>query len=112
MHPLIIISLIVVAVILIIPIYFLYKPAKKINNFYGYRTSRAMRNQRNWDIAQQYFPRMLLKLSTLTIVAMVILCLVFSTLIALFVGMGIWVICLFSTIFLTEIHLKAHEKEI
>ncbi len=29
------------------------KPPKKINPLYGYRTKRAMKNQRNWDFAQQ-----------------------------------------------------------
>ena len=28
------------------------KPPKKINNIYGYRTGRSMKNQRNWDHAQ------------------------------------------------------------
>ncbi|WP_378186129.1 SdpI family protein [Aquimarina sp. W85] len=106
------ILLVIISVLIIaLPVYFLYKPAKKINGLYGYRTPRSMENQKNWDAAQEYFPRMLLKLSILTIAAMVLLYLLFSMLIALFIGLGIWVICLFSTIFLTEIYLKAKEKE-
>jgi uncharacterized membrane protein len=29
-------------------------PPKKINYLYGYRTSRSMKNQNNWDIAQRF----------------------------------------------------------
>jgi uncharacterized membrane protein len=28
-------------------------PPKKINHLYGYRTTRSMKNQSNWDIAQK-----------------------------------------------------------
>lgn len=31
-----------------------YFPPKKINHLYGYRTPRSMKNQQNWDIAQQF----------------------------------------------------------
>ena len=33
---------------------FMKKPPKKINGFYGYRTSRSMKNQETWDFAQRY----------------------------------------------------------
>jgi uncharacterized membrane protein len=36
------------------------KPPKKINDLYGYRTTRSMQNQANWDYAQKLFPRYLL----------------------------------------------------
>ena len=32
---------------------FLAKPPKKINGFYGYRTTRSMKNQQTWDYAHQ-----------------------------------------------------------
>lgn len=32
---------------------FLKKPPKKINGFYGYRTTRSMKNQQTWDFAHQ-----------------------------------------------------------
>lgn len=32
---------------------FLEKPPKKINGFYGYRTTRSMKNQQTWDYAHQ-----------------------------------------------------------
>ena len=33
---------------------FLKKPPSKINGWYGYRTSRSMKNQDTWDFAQSY----------------------------------------------------------
>ena len=36
-------------------------PPKKINSLYGYRTSRSMKNQENWDIAQRYSSQLMLK---------------------------------------------------
>jgi uncharacterized membrane protein len=36
-------------------------PPKKINGIYGYRTSRSMKSQENWDIAQRYSSRLMFK---------------------------------------------------
>ena len=36
-------------------------PPKKINGIYGYRTSRSMKSQENWDIAQRFSSRLMLK---------------------------------------------------
>ena len=36
----------------------MYFPPRKINPFYGYRTARACKNQRNWDFAQRHSARM------------------------------------------------------
>ena len=42
-------------VIFIIAGYIVLKfPPKKINSFYGYRTSSSMKNQERWDFAQVY----------------------------------------------------------
>ena len=37
-------------------------PPKKINYFVGYRTSRSMKNKKNWDIANKYCAEILIKL--------------------------------------------------
>lgn len=31
-------------------------PPKKINSFYGYRTNASIKNQEQWDFAQQFAP--------------------------------------------------------
>ena len=36
-------------------------PPKKINSIYGYRTARSMKSQENWDKAQRYSSRLMLK---------------------------------------------------
>jgi len=36
-------------------------PPKKINSIYGYRTSRSMKNQENWDFAQRFSSQLMLK---------------------------------------------------
>lgn len=36
-------------------------PPKNINAMYGYRTGKSMRSQENWDIAQRYSSRLMLK---------------------------------------------------
>lgn len=36
-------------------------PPKSINAMYGYRTGKSMRSQENWDIAQRYSSRLMLK---------------------------------------------------
>jgi uncharacterized membrane protein len=36
-------------------------PPKKINGIYGYRTSRSMKSEENWDIAQRYSSQLMLK---------------------------------------------------
>lgn len=40
-------------------------PPKKINNLYGYRTTRSMKNQESWDMAQLYSSKLLMKLGVL-----------------------------------------------
>jgi len=37
------------------------KPPKEINGFCGYRTPRAMKNQKNWDYAQVYSAKVMMK---------------------------------------------------
>lgn len=36
-------------------------PPKDINYMYGYRTKRSMKNQVNWDFAQKYSSKLMLK---------------------------------------------------
>jgi uncharacterized membrane protein len=36
-------------------------PPKKINSLYGYRTSRSMKSQENWDLAQSFSSQLMLK---------------------------------------------------
>ena len=40
-------------------------PPKKINGFYGYRTTRAMKNQESWDFAQFYSSKQMMLIGLL-----------------------------------------------
>ncbi len=49
-------------VIFIVMGYFMSKkPPKEINNLYGYRTPRAMKNQKIWEYAQVYSAKVMMK---------------------------------------------------
>ncbi len=48
--------------ILLITGYIMYKkPPKKINEFYGYRTKRSMKNKEQWKFAQTFSSKQLIK---------------------------------------------------
>ena len=48
-------------------------PPKKINSIYGYRTSRSMKNQENWDLAQRFSSQLMLKQGLFMLVLALIL---------------------------------------
>lgn len=52
--PLFLINGLVGIIFLLSVIVLHFFPPKKINPLYGYRTSRSMKNQKNWDLAQDY----------------------------------------------------------
>lgn len=45
-----------------------YKPPKKINMWYGYRTSLSMSSERAWNLAQQHSAKSMFKYSFLQMV--------------------------------------------
>ncbi|MFD2597408.1 SdpI family protein [Sphingobacterium corticis] len=52
------VEIILIDLLLLIVSFALYFfPAKKINFIYGYRTTRSMRNQINWQLSQRYFAK-------------------------------------------------------
>jgi uncharacterized membrane protein len=64
------------AVFLIVGVITYLFPPKKINSFYGYRTSKSMRNQENWTFAQKYSS---IKMIQTSLFLLVISCLGFFT---------------------------------
>ena len=48
---------------------FLQYPPKRINWFYGYRTSSSMKNQERWDFAQRHSAREMIRAGLLMIPA-------------------------------------------
>lgn len=57
--------IIVLSLLILIFVYF-FKP-KKINSWYGYRTSRSVQNQKQWDLAQNYSVKLFLQFLTVTL---------------------------------------------
>ncbi|WP_299675076.1 SdpI family protein [uncultured Dokdonia sp.] len=53
--------------------YYLKKPPKKINHFYGYRTRRSMANQDIWDFANHQSAKDLWHLAIVTMITGIIL---------------------------------------
>ncbi len=49
--------------LLIISIFILKFPPKKINGWYGYRSASSMKSQERWDFAQIYSSRIMLKVA-------------------------------------------------
>jgi uncharacterized membrane protein len=43
-------------------------PPKKINNWYGYRTSTSQRNQETWDEANRYSAKYMIKIGVIVII--------------------------------------------
>ena len=68
-------DLLIPAVLLLLGQRFLTRPPKSINNFYGYRTARSMKNQATWDFAHRTCGRLWFRLGLillpLSIIAMV-----------------------------------------
>ena len=65
-------DLLIPAVMLIFGIRFGKNPPKKINSFFGYRTSRSMKNQQTWDCAHRYLGKLWTMLAPMLVVLSVV----------------------------------------
>ncbi len=86
-------------------------PPKKINGFYGYRTSKSMKNQKAWDFSQLYASELMVKYG-------IIMCLLslfgFFNIITIsvfnmFFSIGILIVLCVLLIVQTELALKKNE---
>lgn len=106
------IVLILTAVIFILSGFLTSKyPPKSINSFYGYRTSRSMKNQDIWDVAQKISSKKITKYGV--IMALVSFLGLFDILsisiFNMFLAIGLIVILSILMIFETESALKKTE---
>ena len=81
-------------------------PPKKINDFYGYRTQRSMRNQDCWDFANRHSIRLMWKISLLTCVVQAIGVILLDEGVALLTATIVLVTTLIYSVYLTEKALK------
>lgn len=68
-------------------------PPKKINGFYGYRTSSSMKNQERWDFSQKYASNEMIKLGALLTLSSII-GLIYKPdgKIGMFIGLGLMIL--------------------
>jgi len=94
---------------LIIGIIFKILKVKKINGLVGYRTSSSTSNQENWDKANSYFPKIMIKTGIVMIIIGIILYLIFPTseLIIMTYLLGSPIVSIFYIIHSTEKHIKS-----
>ena len=88
------------------------KPPKEINGLYGYRTPRAMKNQKNWDYAQVYSAKVMMKYGGYFL----LLCLPgyfmdIAPEVAAGVGLIVLLVGVVFMIFQVETHLKKWESD-
>ena len=91
---------------LLISYIFTKYPPKKINDLYGYRTKRSMRNQDCWDFANRYSIRFMWKTSLLTCIVQAIGVKSLDEGVALLTTIIVLVTTLIYIVYLTEKALK------
>ncbi len=98
--PVILISLIVI-------IFFKAYPPKKINPWYGYRTVRSQKSERNWHFAQHYSAHLTLSLNIILFLLQIALYILIKN--TVYVDLGIivvWVLGMAICIYKIEQKLK------
>jgi uncharacterized membrane protein len=60
MNEVLITHLVVASLLLVVSLMMKIRPPRNINYRYGYRTPRSMKNQKSWDIANQYGANLLM----------------------------------------------------
>src|SRR5690606_34150611 len=106
----ILLSIFLACIILSLPILGIYRHPKNINAFYGYRTKRSMSSNELWQYANSFWPKLVLKLSFLTLFFQIALFVFFGFIVSILGAGIIWVLFLFLSIYITEKKLKEYRK--
>lgn len=103
---------ILIGPIFILTGYILYQfPPKKINFLYGYRTSKSMKNQGQWDFAQKYSARIMMLLGLIYMIFSVLLSSIISEeTISFILGFGLLFLLCFILFWQVETKLKNEFK--
>lgn len=97
---------------LLIALVFRQFPPKKINNFYGYRTSRSMKNEDIWEEANRYSSNLLVLLMVGVVIFQAFAIMLFSETVAIMSSTVVLVLAVILLIPLTEMHLnKYYDKD-
>lgn len=82
-------------------------PPKKINLFYGYRTTRSMKNQEQWDFSQKYSAKLLMLCGLfLTLISSISLLITLNNKAKLFISLALIVGSVMFLLLKTENELK------
>lgn len=109
--PLFVINCLTGTLMIVVGLISRYFPPQKINSLYGYRTSRSMKNDRNWQFAQVYSTKILMLSSFIyLLIGLIGLAIELNEITATTISIATLVICLGLTIYKTEQALKQFEK--
>lgn len=82
-------------------------PPKKINMLYGYRTTRSMKNQEQWDFSQKYSAKLLMLCGLfLTLISNISLLITLNNKAKLFISLALIIGSVMFLLFKTENELK------
>lgn len=96
----------------VISLIFYFFPPKKINSLYGYRTHRTMTNEGIWNFANSFFNKTLVKYSSMSLAAALILAYLYPALMTSWFPMAFLFFTLLVVILSTENELNKHyDKE-
>ena len=99
-NPVILISLIVI-------IFFKIYPPKKINSWYGYRTIKSQKSEKNWHFAQRYSATITLPLNIILFLVQIALYVLIGSTAYVDLGIiGIWILGMAICIYKVEQKLK------
>lgn len=92
---------------LVISIVFLKFPPKHINKLYGYRTTKSMLNQANWDFANKEFAKLFMIGNIFTIITQILTTLLFDHL----TGIACGIFCLLTMFLVSFLRVEAELKK-
>ncbi len=85
-----------------------YKPPKKINWYYGYRTTRSMQSQKAWDFAQRYSAKVMAFCAVvMLVIGSIIAIFSYNTIMHMYLDLGVILGAVIVMLYKTEQQLKA-----
>lgn len=91
----------------LLALFYVKKPPAKINNLYGYRTRRSMKNQDIWKAANAYSSKSFLSIAILVLVIGIALCF-FDFNLRVLLQLSILLLGLGYSVWQTEVYLNTH----
>lgn len=103
--------LLITFIMVVVTLWFNFKPPTKINSYYGYRTTRSMINQNTWVAANNYSGNLMLIIIGVFVTGQYALIKQVGGKKSLFYAGVLLIILLLAVMTLTESYLKRHFDE-